>query len=294
MTLSTVHLQRQSPLHTNSIHLPSPLTSHHRTTLTSASTLLIANEMDNMIDLADTFMNGDVEMLVETHNAHHVSTITARNMRKSPLLALPGELRNKIYGYVFEDQEKRIHHFNPVKLSSRRENELKFAILARPKRPHRRLGLLGACRQTYCETTSLLFGGSELRITSLKAAYFIPTLMSQMQRNSLTKLHLDLQWVDSMDLTLYLSKVYKRNIKFAHLLPSVKHVALNFYEPGCERTDMHYMVELKAGLEKWLTDGEDVEVETKFYGWDGEEWDEKRMKWMRDCLRQLAPSMKNR
>jgi hypothetical protein len=59
-----------------------------------------------MIDLADTFMDHNIQADTNYFPDRQVSPITIRNAFESPLLTLRGELRNAIYAYVFDDDGK--------------------------------------------------------------------------------------------------------------------------------------------------------------------------------------------
>ncbi|KAF1830338.1 hypothetical protein BDW02DRAFT_633741 [Decorospora gaudefroyi] len=75
------------------------------------------------------------------------AAITSLNVRNSPLLRLPGELRIKIYGYVLrQDEYWVIGHGGPTPAWYK---------------PGNRLALLSACRQLYQETHLLPFALNE-------------------------------------------------------------------------------------------------------------------------------------
>jgi hypothetical protein len=48
-------------------------------------------------------------------NQSGLMQITKRNSLQSPLLKLPGEIRNKIYGYAVEYHQVDIHGYSPIR-----------------------------------------------------------------------------------------------------------------------------------------------------------------------------------
>lgn len=137
---------------------------------------------DSMANFGITFMHHDLDTEVTAEHIHDPATrteITARNTKDSPLLRLPGEIRNEIYAYVYEEC-RGIYVFDPPKPPSERtkKGEIKTASTATPKPQVRLHPLLLTCRQTHDETGLMAFCSTHLRITILSAFFQIPASMS--------------------------------------------------------------------------------------------------------------------
>ncbi|KAJ4350768.1 hypothetical protein N0V95_004445 [Ascochyta clinopodiicola] len=74
---------------------------------------------------------------------------TKRNMKKSPFLRLPAELRNRIYGLIFTGQTYR---FNGQTQNLSAENRQAYRVYAASNKP---LAPLRVCRQMYYEAKNL-------------------------------------------------------------------------------------------------------------------------------------------
>ncbi|KAL5459142.1 hypothetical protein PMIN06_002993 [Paraphaeosphaeria minitans] len=79
--------------------------------------------------------------------------IFERNQEQSPLLRLPGELRNKIYGYVFDRAPESFLHFGGT-LRMTEWNSGRFHLST-------------ACRTTYKETRLLCFANATVYLASV-------------------------------------------------------------------------------------------------------------------------------
>jgi hypothetical protein len=82
---------------------------------------------------------------------------TLRNQKESPLLRLPAELRDKIYGYVFSGG-RIIPHFSPIRNTfAIFQGFIRNQTIFGPVHGDNPLALLYVCRQTYAETALLPF-----------------------------------------------------------------------------------------------------------------------------------------
>jgi hypothetical protein len=100
-------------------------------------------------------------------------TKTASNGADCPLLRLPAELRNQIYGYVFEDNECCLHErAPPVHVPIGRKRAAKKRGSSPDPPPSQlpgRFGLRSTCRQIYHETKLLTLLNTTLVVRDLPA-----------------------------------------------------------------------------------------------------------------------------
>lgn len=235
------------------------------------------------IYLTDTFMHHDIAAEVAAHHRQESAIycdISARNAQDSPLLRLPGEIRNGIYAYVNENC-RRIHCFNPPAPLSKRTQKAKTSTAPTPKRQLHH-SLLATCRQTHSETAMLHFCQPHFRpphllVNSLSAFLEIPTSMSHRQRTHMTELCLVLNWRKGLPQILrYLSRLQQKGLKFGDLLPGVRDVALDLHGiTGRENWDgLWKKVDSRLRVQEWMEEGGMVAVETRMFTPEGDRYPE--------------------
>ncbi|KAH7076568.1 hypothetical protein BKA63DRAFT_411359, partial [Paraphoma chrysanthemicola] len=173
-------------------------------------------------------------------NTNKFSTI--RNDLNSPLLRLPGEIRNLIYGYVLCEGSYEIRHS---------WRNLTFAFYIQRK-VHYRLSLLAVCRRTYEETALLSFSLNKFSFVETYALeeYLIRNLHVA-QRNA----------IRSIGITVFPgfddSEEIKVNSAYSHLddfLPTVDNVlvTVQFYRDWNVRKCDGLVKQAKKTLDGWL------------------------------------------
>ncbi|KAF2662860.1 hypothetical protein K491DRAFT_5062 [Lophiostoma macrostomum CBS 122681] len=89
--------------------------------------------------------NGLLDM---AHMPASIASISQHNATASPLLRLPGEIRDKIYSSILTSVEFEVYTFNSIP----------YRISAGPGVTSKRaIGLPSVCRQLYADTSLLLF-----------------------------------------------------------------------------------------------------------------------------------------
>ncbi|OCL10800.1 hypothetical protein AOQ84DRAFT_336894 [Glonium stellatum] len=107
-----------------------------------------------------------------------------RNAQESPLLKLPGELRNKIWNYVLGDRTLHIEHTaaNDLTAEGERPRDLTNRGLS--------LCCLRVCRQIYTEARHLPYSSNTFAFRNTSTyQFFTPSLLPK-QRRLITKLNL--------------------------------------------------------------------------------------------------------
>ncbi|CAO2656961.1 Nn.00g057640.m01.CDS01 [Neocucurbitaria sp. VM-36] len=117
------------------------------------------------------------------------AAITLRNQHESPLLRLPGEIRNKIYIYIFRVGSVRVccERLSPTATNA----YPKHAVIHYMRR---HLAIIEACRQTYAEAHRLPFTLNEIvgSAESINAAF--TDRFSKAQAGALTAIDISISW----------------------------------------------------------------------------------------------------
>jgi hypothetical protein len=138
----------------------------------------------------------------------------------SPLLVLPGELRNIIYGYIFDEDT---YYFRKYTTSHTDRSTIIKKL---------NLSILGVCRQTYTEAALLPFSLNTFSFTSSKALDLAKKSHTRAQRCAIAsiriRLHLTFSMEPNVDLALIKSKGRKRRNRLHTLLPKLKCIRVDF------------------------------------------------------------------
>jgi hypothetical protein len=196
----------------------------------------------------------------EEHNEHAVS-----------LLRLPGEIRNHIYGYVFE------------------ESVLRF--VSRPPTRARLLGiklhgpaplastLSSVCRKLRRETMLLPFSMSVVSCQSLLVCAKLALLLTKPQHQAMTSIRIEISLNIPNTIKFSLEQTKTMCFVFSEVFPSVKKVAFNDipasivahkYLPSrsSEEKRAHYTKQTVALLNAWLQDGRNEELGSIEVKWE--------------------------
>ncbi|KAH5507558.1 hypothetical protein HBI29_122440 [Parastagonospora nodorum] len=179
--------------------------------------------------------------------------ITARNDLESPLLRLPGELRNRIYEYALNIGT---FHFTARSESSRKPRPNFFGL--RTPKPHA-LALLCVCRRIYPE------------ISSFQIPFAVNThAFSLFYRLSAYYVHLtpeQLSWITSVDVEVKLRAAHgmkcidgwkDRGVESLHdVMPGVRRVHIRFnrvadVQSGMTEEEEEQMKEDEETITNWL------------------------------------------
>ncbi|KAF2036020.1 hypothetical protein EK21DRAFT_106853 [Setomelanomma holmii] len=134
--------------------------------------------------------------------------ITDRNARKSPLLQLPAEVKNEIYGYVIGGRDINLAGYRTVH--------------------HPDIALLVVCRQIYQDTRLLPFAlnhGTVTNLLGLKVDCLF--LFKDFQRLSIRHVRLEQAWSVVHEC---LDDMETQGLSFRDILPGVVSVHLDMYE----------------------------------------------------------------
>jgi hypothetical protein len=227
---------------------------------------------DDFIDLSTSFINDHVQLENKATNDKELirlSKLTTRNAVKSPLLCLPGEIRNKIYAYVFTARSYVFANPSPPVLPGKkraaRKRQSTQPSIRKPntaRRPLRHSALLAACRQTPHEAHLLpLLQATTFRIESLAALKHMYVLNAH-QRSAITTLHMDLAYgtAEPSYVERFLP-LEKEAQALMQLLPCLQKVYLNIgkskhlYPAGYRRKQGLGDRERAKRLEKWFKCG---------------------------------------
>jgi hypothetical protein len=132
-----------------------------------------------------------------------------RNDRESPLLRLPGELRNRIYGYVFDGS---ILSF---------VRSLVNVVLSQPIAPG--LPLTRVCRKLHKETALVPFKSMVVECSTLDTFNGLVSRLNQAQRQSLTSLRLYVR-LHTRDVDNFLEWMALAGQSFSKMFPGVRKV----------------------------------------------------------------------
>jgi hypothetical protein len=194
---------------------------------------LFETAMNDVIDLSSTFINETIQLenaALHKEEMARLSILTARNATASPLLRLPGEIRNKIYAYALDNVEYQL--FKEVPRFTAPQQAYVIARTTKPtRRPLRHLALLGVCRQIHHEAELLPFHLTKLHITSL-ASFRYFSAFTPKQRAAITKMHLCLTWHDTLHRWNELFKGDFEGRMLADLMLGVRTVVLHLHEPS--------------------------------------------------------------
>lgn len=207
-------------------------------------------------------------------------TVSVRHRKAlSPLLRLPGELRNRIYFYVFAEEQFRLakYGFNTHMFPyiNRREN----------MEPHPyRLGLLSVCRQIYAEVALLPFIMGTVEIDNVETLEEMSFRLTTSQCSAIRTLRLTTPLGGNANIVkLFVSKSRKRGLWLKNYLHGVRKVEVEIVRDctqqlqRCQsgisflqRTRLHQRREQTV---KWLTGsgGTGIEIIFSGYGMCGSE-----------------------
>ncbi|KAJ4345396.1 uncharacterized protein N0V89_011526 [Didymosphaeria variabile] len=165
-------------------------------------------------------------------------SIVEANQVNSPLLQLPGEVRNSIYHYVFANEVLRQTRTGPDWRSPNMKflPPLSFHDRQNPRRPRDQrnwLSLVLVCRQLYVEARILPFQQNAFSITRLRHICPLLRTMHPEQREKITEIQLEVDFVgfDSQCRTIMagypehaVEELDLQNYLLSFLLPSVKRI----------------------------------------------------------------------
>jgi hypothetical protein len=186
------------------------------------------------------------------------------NSLESPLLKLPAELRNQIYGYALYEGTLVL----TLGVRKGNGNEIRCFTLGLTNGWPHLLALLQVCSQTHAESQFLPFSlnnfrlqlGSKCLYSTLQAMI---TQFSPMQRANITRMEL----ATSLDSTATNYLIYRfmvernaRGISFSDLLPRVKSVILHNCEHHYWGRDEKAVGHQKAEVKAWYDGGINGEV----------------------------------
>jgi hypothetical protein len=212
---------------------------------------------------------------VQSWNRYRWLTIasTPRSQFQSPLLRLPGELRNLIYFHLFITEAFKLerHGFNT--------QNFPYINRHRHREPtSHRLALLSVCRQTYAEAALLPFTLSTIEITNIETLEELPFRLTTAQCSAIRSLKLTTPLYGNANIVpLFVSKSRKRGAWLVDYLPGVRTVHIQIVRdysnlrPRCPSgVSFLQRVRLKQRrdqTEKWLTGGGGAGVEVTFGGY---------------------------
>jgi hypothetical protein len=266
---STIHSERNSisPRSRNEEAMASVSTSYTGPTKSPKS-----RSEDDFIDLSTSFINDHVQLENKAANDKELiclSKLTTRNAVKSPLLCLPGEIRNKIYAYVFTARSYVFANPSPPVLPGKKRAARKRQS-TQPSIRHS--ALLAACRQTHHEAHLLpLLHATTFRIESLAALKHMYVLNAH-QRSAITTLHMDLAYgtAEPSYVERFLP-LEKEAQALMQLLPCLQKVYLNIgkskhlYPAGYRKKQGLGDRERAKRLETWFKCGLGLEVEMRYF-----------------------------
>lgn len=188
------------------------------------------------------------------------NAIVSYDAQSSPLLSLPGEVRNQIYTYVFASSAYYIRGRRGPNGKQRSGIEFAYHSLAHD---HPRLPLLLTCRQIYCETVDI----------SLSLSTFMFSMLSILSRCNYLPAHIrskiqHVRLLTSVTVTAgairFMDQMRYRGLGLIDLLPNAKsidydvqasHVAaderMRSFRPGPSWTEV---------VEQWFQKAGDVEL----------------------------------
>ncbi|KAF2831205.1 hypothetical protein CC86DRAFT_269165, partial [Ophiobolus disseminans] len=109
---------------------------------------------------------------------------TERNDHDSPLLRLPGELRNRVYEFVLHQNPRRyLRSFQTSSMWHQGPNL-------------RNLSILSVCKKTHHDTALLPFALNTFRCDALHVFEGMLSTMTMTQRQAITSLHLMFRFYD--------------------------------------------------------------------------------------------------
>jgi hypothetical protein len=175
-----------------------------------------------------------------------ICSSTQRNATDSPLLRLPGEIRNSIYSYVFGyDTHEFARPFQGTQCLPR--------LVLSSGWPH--LDILSVCRQTQRETALLPFELStfELELPNLN---LLRGRISDVQRCAITSLCL---WVAPDEASRgIMSGLESEGIELCHFLPALESVTVQFKRRTIYQRSVEGRVQAKQGrqaVKEWVESG---------------------------------------
>lgn len=135
----------------------------------------------------------------------------ARNQRKSPLLRLPGELRNKIYEYTFSNAIVSVFRSSELPDYVEMKPHMGSRVSYRTTTPHNLVALTKTCRQIFAESRLLLFRLVAFHVHSDGSlGHFLKTLESS-QQDAITTVQITTQDASVGGMLLYRVTKYLSN-----------------------------------------------------------------------------------
>ncbi|KAF2636608.1 hypothetical protein P280DRAFT_483570 [Massarina eburnea CBS 473.64] len=159
------------------------------------------------------------------HESAHYIVLAQKNCLESPLLRLPGEIRNKIFGYAICDYTIQIHDkrcgsktTQTIVAFARPSNHPKF-LLDKAIRPSFLLPIV--CRQIYVETAPRIYLGSTFKFDTVKP----------MDRWIKNRTGSQLNLVASVDVPFEYMRQYSDSGRkaFSEIFPNIQRIGVDMY-----------------------------------------------------------------
>lgn len=192
------------------------------------------------------------------------------SMDKCFLLYLPGELRTRIYFYLFagerfelERQGFNTHMFPYTKRHKQKEYQSS------------RLNLLGVCRQIYAEAAFLPFTIGTIQIDNIETLGELPFRLTAAQCSAVRTLRVITPLGGSANIVkLFIRKSRKRKLWLRDYLPGARRVEIEvvrdytqLHRRGISFLHRMRFDERRCQTKQWLTSGDGTEVEVIFSGY---------------------------
>jgi hypothetical protein len=136
-----------------------------------------------------------------------------RNDRESPLLRLPQEIRDQIYGYVFTHDTYIFRSISP-----------RVAGLVQSKATS--VGLVSACRRLHHETALLPFTLGSFHCVGISVPEKLYALLTKAQRNSIQRLSFYVNITHKDEVRNFANRMWRRDVVFGQLWPGVREVVV--------------------------------------------------------------------
>ncbi|CAO2657016.1 Nn.00g058190.m01.CDS01 [Neocucurbitaria sp. VM-36] len=190
------------------------------------------------------------------NSVHACAAITEQNQRESRLLRLPGEFRNAIYGYVFDEGTYAF-------IGMRDGRDVVMALI--DAKPHQ-LAILSVCRQIYHEACMLPFLLNTIRFNTLHTFLQRTNFFTRPQCHAIKRLHVVTRVLNLPHVPRFLAKMRRHNVQFAGVHPNVERVDIDLLldKRFMKESLMYKVHEYGQQLKEWFQDdsqeGKQVEV----------------------------------
>jgi hypothetical protein len=208
-----------------------------------------------------------------------LAPLTEQNMQDSPLLRLPGEIRNMVYNYTLPSGQYTIREQTSCSVIERfiaRNSKTKPAPtpgepgLVAEGHTINDLSLLLVCRQIHSETALIPFKQNVFCFANLDALIDIESIFTPKQCSAITNIQVNCR-LDEMDLTVI--EWYKDARPLSESLPNVKSVLLRTrtHKKACGPRWTWANIHKQMVLDNWLwlhrwgafVGGEEVEYKSR-------------------------------